>query len=102
MNFLISRSRSRSRRNSTSMMVSTEKWRNSRKMSRRDTDMFLEDDDDDDEPIYKEITDWVQEFFDRKSETTDMIDQDVEVHLTKKQTLILATLVPDEVLLMDK
>ncbi|XP_075984842.1 adenylate cyclase type 10-like isoform X2 [Anticarsia gemmatalis] len=102
MNFLKTRTRSRSRKNSTSMMVSTEKWRNTRKISRRGNDFAVEDDLDDDEgPQYKEITDWVQEFFDRKSETTD-IDQDVEICLTKKQTLILSTLVPDEILHMDK
>ncbi|XP_030023044.1 adenylate cyclase type 10 isoform X2 [Manduca sexta] len=93
--------RARSRRNSMNVVLNTEKWRHyGKRMSRRGTD-FLEDETDDEEPKYREIKDWVQEFFDRKSECLDKADQDVEVQLTKKQTLILSTLVPDEILLMD-
>lgn len=82
-------------------MVSTEKWRNySRRMSRRGQELFDEDVDEY-EPQYKEVKNWVEELFDRKSDA-DKIDQDIEIQLTKKQTLILSTLVPDEVLLMEK
>uniref|UniRef100_A0A2A4IZ27 Guanylate cyclase domain-containing protein n=1 Tax=Heliothis virescens TaxID=7102 RepID=A0A2A4IZ27_HELVI len=98
MNFLKNK---RARRNSTSVMASTEKWRNySRRQSRRGQDIFHEELDEY-EPKYKEVKNWVEELFERKSDA-DRIDQDIEVQLTKKQTLILSTLVPDEVLLMDK
>lgn len=99
MNFL--KNKQRVRKNSASIMVSTEKWRNySRRMSRRGQELFDEDVDEY-EPQYKEVKNWVEELFDRKSDA-DKIDQDIEIQLTKKQTLILSTLVPDEVLLMEK
>ena len=99
MNFL--KNKQRTRRNSTSIMVGTEKWRNySRRMSRRGHDVFDEELDEY-EPRYKDVKNWVEELFERKSDA-DKVDQDVEIQLTKKQTLILSTLVPDEVLLMDK
>ncbi|KAJ8711801.1 hypothetical protein PYW08_008755 [Mythimna loreyi] len=99
MNFL--KNKQRPRKASTSIMVGTEKWRNyGRRMSRRGHELF-EDELDDYEPRYKEVKNWVEELFERKSDA-DKVDQDIEIHLTKKQTLILSTLVPDEVLLMDK
>lgn len=99
MNFL--KQRTRSRRNSTNILSNTEKWRNySKRISRRGNDLF-EKDSDEDEPKYNEVKDWVQEFFNRKSELINKGDQDVEVKLSRKQTLILATLVPDELLFMN-
>lgn len=102
MNFLMSRTRSRSRKNSTGFMINTEKWRSSRQVSRRSENFVDEDVEEDEELQYEDITDWVAELFNRKSDTTEMIDQDVEVHLTRKQTLILSTLVPDQILQMKK
>lgn len=101
MNFR-NRSRTRSRKNSMNVMVSTEKWRkhSKRRISRRDK--YLEDESDDDDPKYLELKDWVDEFFHKKSRSTEIYDQDIEVKLTRKQSLILSTLVPDEILLMDK
>lgn len=95
--------RNRSRKTSSCMMGTTEKWKplNTRRFSRRDT-CFGEEDSDEDDPKYHEIKDWVEDFFERKSETADKSDQDVEVKLSRKQSLILSTLVPDEILLMDK
>ncbi|XP_023944744.2 adenylate cyclase type 10-like [Bicyclus anynana] len=95
------RSRTRSRRNSMNIMVSAEKWRNyGRKLSHRATD-FLAEDSDDDTPRESKLKDWIDEFFVQKSTMSEESDQDVEVKLTNKQTLVLATLVPDEILLMD-
>lgn len=102
MNFLMSRTRSRSRKNSTGFIINTEKWRSSRQVSRRSENFLDEDVEEDEELQYEDITDWVAELFNRKSDTTEMIDQDVEVHLTRKQTLILSTLVPDQILQMKK
>lgn len=94
------KSRARSRKNSMSVIVATtEKWKKYRRLSRPNS--YGDDDSDDDGPKYREIKDWVDEFFERKSECDDN-DQDVEVKLSKKQSLILSTLVPDEILLMDK
>uniref|UniRef100_A0A2H1WSR3 SFRICE_010761 n=1 Tax=Spodoptera frugiperda TaxID=7108 RepID=A0A2H1WSR3_SPOFR len=100
MNFL--KNKPRARRNSASVMVSTERWRNySRRMSRRGHEMF-EDDVDEYEPARnKEVKNWIEELFERKSDA-DEVEQDIDIQLTKKQTLILSTLVPDEILLMDK
>nr|XP_021191693.2 adenylate cyclase type 10 [Helicoverpa armigera] len=99
MNFL--KNKRGARRNSTSVMASTEKWRTySRRMSRRGQDIFDEELDEY-EPKYKDVKNWVEELFERKSDA-DKVDQDIEVQLTKKQTLILSTLVPDEILLIDK
>lgn len=98
----MSRTRSRSRKNSTGFIINTEKWRSSRQVSRRSENFLDEDVEEDEELQYEDITDWVAELFNRKSDTTEMIDQDVEVHLTRKQTLILSTLVPDQILQMKK
>lgn len=99
MNFL--KNKQKTRRASINVMAGTEKWRKySRRMSRRGHDLFDEELDEY-EPRYKEVKNWVEELFERKSDA-DKIDQDVEIQLTKKQTLILSTLVPDEVLMMDK
>lgn len=100
MNFL--KNKPRARRNSASVMVSTERWRNySRRMSRRGHEMF-EDEVDEYEPARnKEVKNWIEELFERKSDA-DEVEQDIDIQLTKKQTLILSTLVPDEILLMDK
>lgn len=98
----MSRTRSRSRKNSTGFIINTEKWRSSRQVSRRSENFVDEDVEEDEELQYEDITDWVAELFNRKSDTTEMIDQDVEVHLTRKQTLILSTLVPDQILQMKK
>lgn len=90
----------RTHRNSTNIMVDTEKWRTyGKRLSRRDVPE-VEEDSDDDEPRSKEVKDWMEEFFGRRSICNE--DQDVEVHLTRKQTLILATLVPDEILLTER
>ncbi|XP_028156359.1 adenylate cyclase type 10-like [Ostrinia furnacalis] len=96
------KARPRSRRNSLNVMNNTEKWKqtSNRRFSRRDT--CFDENSDDDDPKYDEIKDWVEDFFERKSETPEKYDQDVEVKLTRKQTLILSTLVPDEILLMDQ
>ncbi|XP_050355214.1 adenylate cyclase type 10-like [Nymphalis io] len=94
------RSRTRSRRNSMNIMVSTEKWRSyGRKLSRKDKE-YLEEDSVDDLPQACELKDWFEEFFMQNNADNDLSDQDVEVNLTKKQTLVLSTLVPDEILLM--
>ncbi|XP_039760062.1 adenylate cyclase type 10-like [Pararge aegeria] len=95
------RSRTRSRRNSMNIMVSTEKWRNYRRKFSRRGNECLDEDSEDDMPRASELKEWVDEFFVRKSTVSNQSDQDVEVNLTKKQTLVLATLVPDEILLMD-
>ncbi|XP_022114749.2 adenylate cyclase type 10-like isoform X1 [Pieris rapae] len=96
------RPRTRSRRNSLNFIVNSEKWRNQgKRISRRDDD-FLEEDSEDDIAQAGELKDWVEEFYVRKSVCVDKSDQDVEVKLNKKQTLILSTLVPDEILLIDK
>ncbi|XP_059051739.1 adenylate cyclase type 10-like [Achroia grisella] len=94
--------RRRSRRNSMNVVVNTEKWRQYGKRLSRSNTRFVDEDSGDEEPEYHEIKDWVEEFFDRKSVCPDKSDQDVEVQLTKKQTLVLSTLVPDEILIMDK
>ncbi|XP_047537856.1 adenylate cyclase type 10-like [Vanessa atalanta] len=94
------RSRTRSRRNSMNIMISTEKWRTyGRKLSRKDKE-YLEEDSVDDLPQACELKDWFEEFFMQNNAENDQSDQDVEVNLTKKQTLVLSTLVPDEILLM--
>ncbi|XP_045778992.1 adenylate cyclase type 10-like isoform X2 [Maniola jurtina] len=95
------RSRTRSRRNSMNIMVTTEKWRNYGKRVSRRGDEYLNDDSEDEMPRASELKDWVDEFFVRKSTVSNQSDQDVEVNLTKKQTLVLTTLVPDEILLME-
>ncbi|KAM3962169.1 adenylate cyclase type 10-like [Aphomia sociella] len=91
----------RARKNSMNVVVNTEKWRQyGKRMSRRNASC-IEEESGDEEPEYHEIKDWVEEFFERKSTCPDKSDQDVEIQLTKKQTLILSTLVPDEILLMN-
>ncbi|KOB77184.1 putative soluble adenylyl cyclase [Operophtera brumata] len=99
MNF--NKGRSRSKRSSMKI-VNSEKWRNYGKKTSRNNTQPMNDDSDDDEPKYNEIKDWVQDFFEKKCESEDRTDQDVEVQLTQRQTLILSTLVPDEILLIDK
>ena len=95
------RSRARSRRNSLNIMISTEKWRSySNKLSLQDSN--LEEDSEDDIPKTTDLKSWLDELFLQKNESSDAADQDVEINLTKKQTLILSTLVPDEILLMKK
>lgn len=96
------RSRARSRRNSMNFMVSTEKWRSHGKKSSRKDNEYLEEDSEDDLLQVSELKDWFQEFFVPNNTNADQLDQDVEVTLTKKQTLVLSTLVPDEILLMKK
>ncbi|XP_049884530.1 uncharacterized protein LOC126379756 [Pectinophora gossypiella] len=59
----------------------------------------IEDSDFEEEEANKPAN-FMDEFFGRRSDSQD--DQDVEVHLTSRQTLILSTLVPDEILLMEK
>lgn len=93
--------RARSRKNSMNVILNTEKWRHyGKRLSMRAND--LPEDSDEDEPKYNEIKNWVEEFFDKKNESNDKHDQDVEVQLTRKQTLVLSTLVPDELLLVEK
>lgn len=96
------RSRARSRRNSMNVMVSTEKWRRHRKKSSRKDNEYLEEDSEDDLLQVSELKGWFQELFVPNNTSADQLDQDVEVTLTKKQTLVLSTLVPDEILLMKK
>ncbi|XP_045516718.1 adenylate cyclase type 10-like isoform X5 [Pieris brassicae] len=96
------RPRTRSRRNSLNFIINSEKWRNRGKRISRKDDDFLEEDSEDDIAQAGELKDWVEEFYVRKSVCVDKSDQDVEVKLNKKQTLILSTLVPDEILLIDK
>ncbi|CAG9793301.1 unnamed protein product [Diatraea saccharalis] len=90
----------RSRKTSVNIAKSPLKWQQNRKSSRRE--FYEKEDSDDDDPHYKEIKDWVDEFFERKSESAEIDPEDMEVILTRKQTLILSTLVPDELLLMEK
>lgn len=95
------KTRAQSRRNSMNIILDTGKWQNyGKRISQRDFE--AEEEESDDEPKYNEIKDWVQQFFERNSECSDQNDQDVEVKLTNQQTLILSTLVPDEILLMEK
>ncbi|CAK1545542.1 unnamed protein product [Leptosia nina] len=97
------RPRTRSRRNSLNFIVNSEKWRShGRRISRRNTDFADEGSSDDDLAQAGELQDWVEEFYFRKSVCADKSDQDIEVKLNQRQTLILSTLVPDEILLMDK
>ncbi|XP_026761565.2 adenylate cyclase type 10-like [Galleria mellonella] len=96
------KTRGRSRRNSMNVVLNTEKWRHYGKRISYINTNCVEEDTEDEEPEYNEIKDWVEEFFDRKSVCPNKSDQDVEVQLTKKQTLILSTLVPDEIIIMDK
>lgn len=99
MNF--GKTRHRSRRNSMNV-VTTEKWRNYRKrtLSKKE---IIRDESDDDDPKYEEMKDWVQDFFENKnSPDENKTDQDVEVKLTQRQTLTLSTLVPDELLMIEK
>ncbi|XP_050679372.1 adenylate cyclase type 10-like isoform X2 [Leptidea sinapis] len=92
------RPRTRSRRSSLSYSASSHKWRNvSKKVSCKDDDL----NEDDEEPKAGELNDWVEEFFLHKKACTTKSEEDVEVKLSKKQTLILSTLVPDELLFMD-
>ncbi|KAI5644898.1 adenylate and guanylate cyclase catalytic domain-containing protein [Phthorimaea operculella] len=97
------RSKSRTRRTSMSFMQDASgKWRSrNRRVSHMDQDE--EDSEDDDEDKKHVVTNWAEEFFGRRSISDSPVEQqDVEVHLTKRQTLILSTLVPDEVLLLDR
>lgn len=97
------KSRAQSRRNSTNFVAeSSEKWRTYSKRLSRQVANVLEEDSEDEEPRQRVINDWAEEFFGRRSEGPEVTDQDIEVQLSKKQTLILSTLVPDEILLMDK
>lgn len=98
------RQRTRSRRNSLNTMINTEKWRSfPKRISHVDSD-FTEEDSSTGDELEKiaNLKDWTEEFFTRNTASTDQIDQDVEVCLTKKQTLLLATMVPDEILLLEK
>lgn len=98
MNF--GKGRARSRKNSMNV-VNSEKWRTyGKRISRKETEL-INDDSDDDEPKYNEMKNWVQDFFEKKC-SDDRADEDVEVQLTQRQTLILSTLVPNEILLLDK
>ncbi|CAH2095404.1 unnamed protein product [Euphydryas editha] len=94
------RSRVRSRRNSMNVMASTEKWRSCGKKSLRKDNEYLEEDLEDDLPQASDLKDWFEEFFMPNNTNADQLDQDFEINLTKKQTLVLSTLVPDEILLM--
>ncbi|RVE45653.1 hypothetical protein evm_009702 [Chilo suppressalis] len=92
----------RSRRTSINVSRNQAKWQQTRKVSRKDYYLNEDSDDDNADPQYNEIKDWVDEFFERKSEIDAPDPEDTEVNLTRKQTLILSTLVPDELLLMKK
>ncbi|XP_063374574.1 adenylate cyclase type 10-like [Cydia amplana] len=93
MNFI--KQRARSRRNSINIISAADKWKNiNRKKSRRDVDS---DEDEDEEDAKMSEVDWEQEFFQERLNRLSS-DQDIEVQLTKKQTLLLATLLPDEII----
>ncbi|KPJ17945.1 Adenylate cyclase type 10 [Papilio machaon] len=70
-------------------------------MSHADNDLLEEDSTDEDSPKTANLSDLTHEFFGRESLSEEQIDQDVEVRLSRKQTLILATMVPDEILLLE-
>lgn len=85
----------KSRRLSKNIMSDLDKWRQfSRKFS--GIELIDLDTSSSDESI-----DWEKEFFGHTDES-DNSEEDDEIILTKKQTLILATMVPNELLLMDK
>ncbi|KAG7309278.1 hypothetical protein JYU34_005218 [Plutella xylostella] len=102
MNFRKSRHRS-TRRYSISYS-GTEKWRGTISRPSRKGPSFLNDSSDDeeeetelDQPDIENS--WEQELFHASEDLTDTIsDQDMEVKLTRKQTIILSTLLPDEIL----
>lgn len=91
--------RSRPKRPSSYLVPGNNKWRTGRRFSRREAD--LEESDEEAESD-NEVKDWTQELMERQKLSSIKSDQDVEVQLTRKQTLILSTLVPDEILLMEK
>ncbi|XP_013185983.2 adenylate cyclase type 10 [Amyelois transitella] len=97
MNFRRSR---RTRRNSMSIMMSADRWRQyGKRASRVDVSADSQSEEESDSE-YHQIKDWMEECFDQNSQDSKS-DQDIEAELSKKQTLILSTLVPDEILLMD-
>lgn len=106
MNFRKSRHRS-TRRYSISYS-GTEKWRGTISRPSRKGPSFLNDSSDDeeeetelDQPDIENS--WEQELFHANEDLTDTIsDQDMEVKLTRKQTIILSTLLPDEILFTQK
>ncbi|XP_053615878.1 adenylate cyclase type 10-like [Plodia interpunctella] len=88
------------RRNSMNTVLSSERWRHyGKRPSRMDVAVDTQSDDESDSE-YHQIKDWMEECFDQNSQESKS-DQDIEAELSKKQTLILSTLVPDEILLMD-
>ncbi|CAK1593969.1 unnamed protein product [Parnassius mnemosyne] len=95
--------RLQSRKTSLNTLINTEKWRAySKIITHIDSDLTEESTTDEDEPKDNNLKNLTEEIFGRKSISADQIDQDIEVHLSRKQTLILATMVPDEILLLEK
>lgn len=89
----------RPKRFSSNFVTEADKWRSGRRVSRRNASL---DQSDDDEDTDDETWDWTEELRERHRLGSTKSDQDVEVKLTRKQTLILSTLVPDEILFLDK
>lgn len=99
MNF--GKSRSKFRRKSTNF-TGIEKWRSLIKSKSRYDNNFLDDPSDSEIVQGSDIeTNWREVFFGKKRGSVDKTE-DNEVVLSKKQTLILATLVPDELILLEE
>ncbi|CAG4966384.1 unnamed protein product [Parnassius apollo] len=97
------RQRIQSRKTSLNAIINSEKWRvYSKRSTHIDSDLPEDSTTDEDEPRNNNLKSLTEEIFGRKSISADQIDQDIEVHLSRKQTLILATMVPDEILLLEK
>lgn len=88
-------------------MTEATKWRSNSKrlsLSMKDIDYHIDYDDDDtvDHLSITQSIDWEEHFSKPKDTASETSEQDQEIILTKKQTLILATMVPNELLLMEK
>lgn len=94
--------RARSRRNSINYTAGSDKWKNSTRSLSRKENTYVDEDSDNEDIKLNLAENWSEEFFGRNSLNATKSDQDIEVQLTKKQTLILSTLLPDEIILMEK
>lgn len=102
MSFPIGRNSRKSKRNSVNLMAETDKWRTYSKIfSSQITNFNINEDDDEEELSEQKSVDWEQ-FYNQKDNTSEISDQDQEIILSKKQTLILATMVPNELLTMNE
>lgn len=86
------------------MLTDVDKWRhNTKRVSVIDVSDVEEDSDETEQtPKVNHSVDWGEEFFAQKDNMSDTSDQDHEILLSNKQTLILTTMVPNELLLMDE